>query len=101
MNINKRKLKNIVKQVLNEKNKSFYPYQEPEGETDERDMSLEYKQILDDMEADPGVEVAVSLAKCLVKDQELFSVIMQMVKENPDAMERFVKLFRQQKQKAV
>ena len=100
MNINKKDLKQLVNQVLNEKRKNQYPYQDNEEETDQRDLGLEFNQILDDMEADPGVEVAISLAKCLVKDTELFSVILEAVKTNADVMERLIKLYRE-KQKAV
>jgi hypothetical protein len=99
MNLNKKDLKKLVKEVLNEGQvPSSWPYQESGSETGERDMAMEFSELVKGLSADPGVDHSIGLAKIFVKDNDLFSILLDLVKngDNAEVMEKIVKAHRQQ-----
>ena len=64
---------------------------------------MEYSELVNCLSADPGVDHSISLAKVLVKDNDLFEIIMNLVKGegNEEVIEKFVKAYRQQEESKI
>jgi hypothetical protein len=94
----KMSLKEIVKEVIKEESGRGYSpsqYYDTEEEQNPEDIDVEYRNLLDEFDQDPGYDFAVHIGKCLVQNKETMRELLELALQVPELRSELIQKIKQ------